>query len=217
MLLPKPRVTIVGGDRDLVEEITRALVRIGASMASAAEAGSSDLDVVVFADQGAAAGASALGPSTIPRLGIFARDAIQAAELVHALDEFVVWPCDGRELAMRVAGLVRERYRTLDPATLRRVGPLVLDLAHHGVTISGRPVKITFMEFQLLAYLAEQKGRAIGRERLYRAVWGMEYLGGLRTVDVHVRRLRAKLGREFGRMLLTVRKVGYRLVDPAEC
>mgnify|MGYP001360627909 CR=1 FL=1 len=88
-------------------------------------------------------------------------------------------------------------------------GGLVVDIAKHTVTAGGQNVALTYKEFALLACLMENAGRAYTREQLLETVWGYDYEGGTRTVDVHVQTLRTKLG-EFGRYVETVRGVGYR-------
>ena len=88
-----------------------------------------------------------------------------------------------------------------------------MDPATYRASVDGRPLKLTYMEYELLRYLASRPGRIHTREAILRGVWGYDYYGGMRTVDVHVRRLRAKLGQEHGRMIETVRGVGYGLTD----
>ena len=88
-----------------------------------------------------------------------------------------------------------------------------MDSATYRASVDGRALKLTFMEYELLRYLASRPGRIHTREAILRGVWGYDYYGGMRTVDVHVRRLRAKLGQEHGRMIETVRGVGYGLTD----
>ncbi|MDQ3932165.1 MAG: winged helix-turn-helix domain-containing protein, partial [Actinomycetota bacterium] len=78
------------------------------------------------------------------------------------------------------------------------------------------PLDLTFKEFQLLLFLAQRPGRVYSRQQLLQEVWGYDFFGGTRTVDVHVRRLRAKLGPEYESMIGTVRGVGYKLVPPHE-
>ena len=78
----------------------------------------------------------------------------------------------------------------------------------------GRPLDLTYKEFELLKFLAQHPGRVFTRDQLLREVWGYDYFGGTRTVDVHVRRLRAKLGAEHDSMIGTVRQVGYKFVLP---
>ena len=87
---------------------------------------------------------------------------------------------------------------------------MVIDLDSFTAKVSGRTLDLTFKEFELLRHLNENPGRVFSREQLLSEVWGYDYFGGTRTVDVHVRRLRAKLG-EFESLIGTVRNVGYRL------
>jgi DNA-binding response OmpR family regulator len=89
-------------------------------------------------------------------------------------------------------------------------GPLALNLETYQAVVAGRPLDLTFMEYELLRFLAAHPGKVFTREVLLSKVWGYEYFGGARTVDVHVRRLRAKLGEEHAGLIETVRSVGYR-------
>jgi two-component system alkaline phosphatase synthesis response regulator PhoP len=97
-----------------------------------------------------------------------------------------------------------------DPAELVHYGPLLLNTHSYQARIAGRTLDLTYMEYELLKFLAQNPGRVFTRETLLSRVWGYEYYGGARTVDVHIRRLRAKLGEEHARMIQTVRSVGYR-------
>jgi DNA-binding response OmpR family regulator len=94
------------------------------------------------------------------------------------------------------------------PETIR-AGAIVVDPATYRASVDGRPLALTYMEYELLRFLATNAGRVHTREAILRNVWGYEYYGGIRTVDVHVRRLRAKLGQEHARAISTVRGVGY--------
>jgi DNA-binding response OmpR family regulator len=87
---------------------------------------------------------------------------------------------------------------------------LVLNLETYQALIDGRPLDLTYMEYELLKFLASNPGRVFTRETLLSRVWGYEYYGGARTVDVHIRRLRAKLGEEHAGLIQTVRSVGYK-------
>ncbi|HEX2770908.1 MAG TPA: response regulator transcription factor [Micromonosporaceae bacterium] len=98
-------------------------------------------------------------------------------------------------------GLVRAAELTIDPDT-------------YAARLKGRPLDLTYKEFELLKFLAQHPGRVFTRDQLLREVWGYDYFGGTRTVDVHVRRLRAKLGSEYESMIGTVRQVGYKFVVP---
>jgi DNA-binding response OmpR family regulator len=102
-----------------------------------------------------------------------------------------------------------------DPeAHVIRSGEVTVDDVTYTAKLGGRPLDLTFKEFELLKYLAQHPGRVFTREQLLQEVWGYDYFGGTRTVDVHVRRLRAKLGPEHEQLIGTVRNVGYRFVLP---
>ena len=95
-----------------------------------------------------------------------------------------------------------------------RAGELAIDEVTYQARLAGRPLDLTFKEFELLKYLAQHPGRVFTRAQLLQEVWGYDYFGGTRTVDVHVRRLRAKLGPEHEALIGTVRNVGYKFVTP---
>ncbi|MBB4765296.1 winged-helix domain-containing protein [Amorphoplanes digitatis] len=95
---------------------------------------------------------------------------------------------------------------------LVNAGELVIDPHTYSARLKGRQLDLTYKEFELLKFLAQHPGRVFSRDQLLREVWGFDYFGGHRTVDVHVRRLRAKLGSEYESMIGTVRQVGYKLV-----
>ncbi len=95
-----------------------------------------------------------------------------------------------------------------------RSGEVEIDEASYAASLGGRSLDLTFKEFELLKYLVQHPGRVFSRQQLLHEVWGYDYFGGSRTVDVHVRRLRAKLGSEYEALIGTVRNVGYRFVLP---
>ena len=97
-----------------------------------------------------------------------------------------------------------------------RAGELNIDPDTYAAKLKGRPLDLTYKEFELLKFLAQHPGRVFTRSHLVQEVWGYDYFGGTRTVDVHVRRLRAKLGTEHDSMIGTVRNVGYKFVRPTE-
>jgi DNA-binding response OmpR family regulator len=115
------------------------------------------------------------------------------------------------EIRLRFA-LTRRRTGTGEETAIR-LGPIVLDPSTYRVSIEGTPLDLTFKEFELLRYLAERRGRVFTRPALLREVWGFDFYGGTRTVDVHVRRLRSKLGPAHEGLIETVRGVGYRAAD----
>ena len=92
------------------------------------------------------------------------------------------------------------------------LGEVMIDAANDIAYLRGRPMHLTFKEFELLKYLVEHPGRVFTRPQLLHSVWGYDFFGGTRTVDVHVRRLRAKLGTEYESLIATVRNVGYKAV-----
>jgi DNA-binding response OmpR family regulator len=99
---------------------------------------------------------------------------------------------------------------------LIQTGNIIIDEAGYSAKLNGAQLDLTYTEFELLKYLAQHPGRVFSRQQLLSDVWGYDYFGGTRTVDVHVRRLRAKLGPEYESVIGTVRNVGYRFVAQAE-
>lgn len=145
-----------------------------------------------------------------PLLLVVSPQQLGALELREDLfDDFCTAPCDPRELEVRLSHLFWKTGRGLRPE-LVEYGPLVLNLETYQASVGGRPLALTFMEYELLKFLATHPGKVFTRETLLSRVWGYEYYGGARTVDVHVRRLRAKLGEEHANLISTVRSVGYR-------
>ncbi len=128
-------------------------------------------------------------------------------------DDFCLTPFHPRELEARLRHLFWRAGQGSGPE-LVEYGPLVLNLETYQAAIAGRPLDLTFMEYELLKFLAVNSGKVFTREILLSRVWGYEYYGGARTVDVHVRRLRAKLGEENANLIQTVRSVGYRFGQP---
>ena len=127
-------------------------------------------------------------------------------------DDYLTKPFSPRELVARVKALIR-RTRPAGPGGVLEAGPLRVDLEAHEASCAGARLDLTPREFDLLAFLAHHPGRALTREELLRKVWGYDYVGETRTVDVHVRRLRAKLGDQHG-LIETVLGAGYKLVAP---
>ncbi|GAC1367259.1 MAG: hypothetical protein NVSMB32_12150 [Actinomycetota bacterium] len=123
-------------------------------------------------------------------------------------DDFLEDPYTLTGLAARLR-LVNWRTHRDTPDSLS-VRDLVVEPDSYRATLRGTPIELTYMEFELLKFLMSHPGRVFTRETLLSRVWGYEYYGGVRTVDVHIRRLRAKLGEEHARFIETVRGVGYR-------
>jgi DNA-binding response OmpR family regulator len=128
-------------------------------------------------------------------------------------DDFCLTPFHPRELEARLKHLFWRTGSGTRPE-LVEYGPLVLNLETYQATIDAKPLDLTYMEYELLKFLATNPGKVFTREILLSRVWGYEYYGGARTVDVHIRRLRAKLGEEHANLISTVRSVGYKFGQP---
>lgn len=124
-------------------------------------------------------------------------------------DDFCLWPFHPRELEARLKHLFWRTGGGTRPE-LVQYGPLVLNLETYQAAVDGHPLDLTYMEYELLKFLAQHPGKVFTRETLLSRVWGYEYYGGARTVDVHIRRLRSKLSDEHASLIQTVRSVGYR-------
>jgi DNA-binding response OmpR family regulator len=128
---------------------------------------------------------------------------------VPMTEELVIAPFTQAELEARIARARRQLGAEEDEQVVR-VGSLEVDLATYQVTVDDDTIDFAFKEYELLRFLVTHPGRVFSREALLNRVWGYDYYGGARTVDVHVRRLRAKLGSEHAGRIKTVRGVGYR-------
>ena len=150
----------------------------------------------------------------VPTLLVLERDQLTRFPWDEVADEVLYPGAPAAELSLRLAML--RRRRGAGDGTVIRLGPLALDTETYRVAAGGRALDLTFKEFELLRFLALRPGRVFTRPALLREVWGYDFYGGTRTVDVHVRRLRAKLGPENENLIETVRSVGYRAADPPE-
>ncbi|WP_309081151.1 response regulator transcription factor [Zhihengliuella sp.] len=119
------------------------------------------------------------------------------------------------EARLRLAASRTQAPAEDDPTEIRAAG-VVIDEASYTAKVHGAPLNLTYKEFELLKYLAQHPGRVFTRDQLLHEVWGYDYYGGTRTVDVHVRRLRAKLGADHEQLIGTVRNVGYRFTAPRQ-
>jgi two-component system alkaline phosphatase synthesis response regulator PhoP len=145
-----------------------------------------------------------------PTLLVVEADLLPQLELRDDLfDDFILTPLRADETEARLRHLFWRTGRGPRPELVEH-GPLVLNLETYQASIQARPMDLTYMEYELLKFLATHPGKVFTRETLLSRVWGYEYYGGARTVDVHVRRLRAKLGEEHAHLISTVRSVGYR-------
>jgi DNA-binding response OmpR family regulator len=148
----------------------------------------------------------------IPVVVILSRPDLERFQWADVADDVVYSGTSPPELRVRAQMLTRRTGGGGD-ATLR-LGPLSINTESYQVFVAGRVLDLTFKEFELLRFLIQRPGRVFTRGELLQQVWGYNFYGGTRTVDVHVRRLRAKLGAEHEGIIQTVRGVGYRAAEP---
>ena len=150
----------------------------------------------------------------LPVLAAVPREAITTYDPSLNPDEILITPVSESELIVRVEQAI---FRVRGPSgpKLLKVGDLSIDQERYEVTVGGRRVALTYKEFQLLVLLASNPGRAYTREALLSQIWGYDYLGGTRTVDVHIRRLRSKVESPGHSFVETIWNVGYRFSAPA--
>ncbi len=141
-------------------------------------------------------------------------DAREAPTLDFAigLEDFLVRSDSFEELNTRIR-FVLWRLSKVDSKDTIQAGAVMMNLGSYQASVDGAAIELTFKEFELLRFLMTHRGRVFSRDALLRHVWGEEYLGGTRTVDVHIRRLRAKIGPEFDELIQTVRNVGYKMIE----
>ena len=130
-------------------------------------------------------------------------------------DDFVIGPYDLEELGLRIKRLLHKTGQK-DTGELIACGDLLINQAKCEVTLSGKMITLTFVEFELLRFLASNKGRVFTRDALLNKVWGYDYYGGDRTVDVHVRRLRSKIEDSTHIFIDTVRNIGYKFREDSK-
>lgn len=146
-----------------------------------------------------------------PIIVVVDQDTVARFRFEIGADDFLLAEATVAEISARL-GLVTRRAGPSDEAAALKVGDLTVNPENYQVYVRGRPLDLTYKEFELLKFLAQRPGRVCDRDLLLREVWGYDYYGGTRTVDVHIRRLRAKLGVEHEALIETIRNVGYRLV-----
>lgn len=146
-----------------------------------------------------------------PIVVVVDRDSIERFRYEVGADDLLMRSASTGEISARLALALRRAGRG-DEATVVKVGDLTVNPDNYQVYVRGNPLDLTYKEFELLKFLAQRPGRVCDRDLLLREVWGYDYFGGTRTVDVHIRRLRAKLGPEHEALIETIRNVGYRLV-----
>lgn len=125
------------------------------------------------------------------------------------VDEYISKPFSPKILVARVGAILRRTGKAGECAEVKKAGKLTLDKTAHEVTIEGKPVELSFKEFELLDYFLDNQGIALSRERILNSVWNYDYFGDARTIDTHVKKLRSKLGKQ-GEYIKTVWGMGYK-------
>jgi DNA-binding response OmpR family regulator len=143
----------------------------------------------------------------VPVVALITVEQLNSPSYFSGVDDFVVSPFESQELQLRVNRLLRKNAAQNE---IISCGDMVIDLSNCEVRVGGKVVELTFKEYELLKFLARDRGRVFSRETLLNKVWGYDYFGGDRTVDVHVRRLRSKIEIGERSFIETVRNIGYR-------
>jgi DNA-binding response OmpR family regulator len=151
----------------------------------------------------------------LPIIALMPGEMLNGIDSNLEIDDFVVSPFDLPELVVRVKRTLR-RTNNIDNQDLIRCGDLMIDLAKCEVSVNGRLTILTFKEYELLKFLMSNRGKVFTREALLNQVWGYDYYGGDRTVDVHIRRLRSKIEDATHTFIETVRNIGYKLSEVNE-
>ena len=149
----------------------------------------------------------------LPAVAIFTEGGLVAVQSDWKIKDIVLATAGPAEVDARIRLALAATAQEEAPSQQIRAGELTIEEDAYTARVEGKALDLTYKEFELLKYLATHPGRVFTRAQLLQEVWGYDYFGGTRTVDVHVRRLRAKLGPEHEGMIGTVRNVGYRLIE----
>ena len=218
------RIAVVAQTEESARRLVEPLARLGFAAAAvsmldlpaALVEASPDAALVEFSAAARAALDEVLADKDLterlPVIAVMGPEELGAYESGTPADDFLMWPALPEELGARLRMVIRRR-RGVEPEHILRFGDLMIDLANYRVTIAGRHVELTFKEYELLRFLASNRDRVFSREALLNRVWGYDYYGGARTVDVHIRRLRAKIEDGHHTFIETIRNVGYRFSE----
>jgi len=218
------RVLVVADSSERVGALSLGLAEKGFLCSIAApedgrlkDVGTLSADLVVIAVDGAAPGSEMRDLSQrlkentrLPVVTLLSNESLDVLDSTVDVDDFVMEPWNANEVIARIRRILH-RKPDADNKDLICCGDVTIDLAKYEVAFRGRLVDLTFKEYELLRFLVNNKGRVFSREALLNGVWGYDYYGGDRTVDVHIRRLRSKL--DESDCIETVRNVGYRFRD----
>jgi two-component SAPR family response regulator len=146
----------------------------------------------------------------IPALLIIKLNLVPEIKSDWFINDFIIYPFRKEELRTRIDRIMLDKDTG---NTILQIGNLKINLTEYKIYLNNQKMELTFKEFELIRLLVENRGTVFSRKELLNRIWGMEYIGGTRTVDVHIRRLRGKLGDDFNSIIETVRNVGYRCKD----
>ncbi|CAM3838750.1 MULTISPECIES: winged helix-turn-helix transcriptional regulator [Tsukamurella] len=202
--------------------LAHAVRPLAADVSSLLEVGPADVALVdARTDLVAARGLCRLlgttGGGQVPVVAVLTEGGLVAANADWGLDDFLLPGTGPAEIDARLRLVAGRRIGGAEDEVADKItlGELLIDEGTYTARLRGKPLDLTYKEFELLKFLAQNVGRVFTRAQLLQEVWGYDFFGGTRTVDVHVRRLRAKLGAEHEGMIGTVRNVGYKAVRPA--
>jgi DNA-binding response OmpR family regulator len=148
-------------------------------------------------------------PHGIASIAVIRSDQLATFDFSIGFDDFIVYPALGDEISARVRRAIWMKSGVESDNTLQ-AGELRIDLGNYKVFVGGKPIDLTYKEYELLRFMATNRDKVFTREALLNRVWGYDFYGGARTVDVHVRRLRSKIEDRGQTFIETVRNVGYR-------
>ncbi|MFH1070005.1 MAG: response regulator transcription factor [Candidatus Glassbacteria bacterium] len=210
------------GDVDLADEVARSLAKLDVEVLRPSTGDGGSLEEIAQAELFILVGrrarsieglAGTLGQdemlSGVPRLVVTEEKALAGFDYCRLADDILVVPFSRGELVARVR-MISWRNEKVDPSNQVKAGVLAINLSTYEVTVDGKPIDLTFKEFELLRYLVAHRRRVHTRRELLSRVWGEDYYGGARTVDVHIRRIRSKIETGNRTLIQTVRGVGYR-------
>lgn len=149
----------------------------------------------------------------LPLVIMMNEDSLKGFDLRYSIDDFLILPCTISEIEFRLR-LALWRHNRIDIVEGLRFEDLVMDFSKYEVRLKGKSVDLTYKEYELLKFLATNPGKVFTREALLDKVWGYNFYGGTRTVDVHIRRLRSKIEDETHIYIETIHNVGYKFIEP---
>jgi DNA-binding response OmpR family regulator len=224
--LTLPRVLIIANERGQVDQLNAELAQRGFNCLLVPNTDGAiqqiarqtpgvmllDMDVTTTRSEAWELAQSVRQELNIPLIALMAKEELNRFDSNDGIDDFVTKPWETAEVAVRIRRVLNQKGG-MESEDLIRCGDLVIDSARCEVSLGGKPIVLTFKEYQLLKFLATNREKVFTREALLNKVWGWDYYGGDRTVDVHIRRLRSKIEDSTHAFIETVRNIGYKFKD----